>query len=92
MVLFYACFGLFSVSAAIASSTSYLTLEDDYLEFREDFKRRRIEKHQIEEVTWEKGCSVSVKLLSGEWVDLPGLGQNSQGLTNSVRAWLRRVN
>ena len=40
----------------------------------------------IASVTWEKGGGVYVKLKAGGWAK----GYNPQGLTNTVRAWLKR--
>ena len=88
MFLFYAFFGLLALAAAIESIAAYLRLEQNHLEFRSNFRRTRIDKCEIEQVTWQGGSGVSVKLRNGDWVQLPSLSENNQGLTNSVRAWL----
>jgi hypothetical protein len=44
----------------------------------------------ISSVSWEKGGGVFLKLTAGGFAKLPELGYNSQGLTNTVRAWLKR--
>lgn len=49
---------------------------------------RTIERQSIESVGWEAGVGVSMKLVDGAWVKLPYLG-NSQGCTNTIRAWLK---
>jgi len=65
-----------------------MQLGEEELDYRMNFKRVRIKKAEIQKVTWEAGCGVSVQLTNGSWHKLPGLGQNSQGVTNSIRAWL----
>ncbi len=50
-----------------------------------------IPKSEITKVTWEAGCGVSLLLSDGKWVKVPDLGHNSQGLTNSIRSWLKDV-
>jgi len=56
-----------------------------------DFQSRTIPRTEIESVTWEKGCGASIKLNNGKWVHLPSVGRNAQGLTNTLRAWLKRT-
>ena len=82
--------GLAATVGFLEVSTAYIQISDHQLCFRKNFKRTCIDKSEIKEVTWEAGCGVSVQLQSGEWTKLPELG-NSQGQTNSIRAWLRRL-
>jgi hypothetical protein len=56
-----------------------------------DFLSRTIPRAEVDSVTWEKGCGVSLLLRSGEAIKLPGVGRNAQGLTNTIRAWIRRT-
>jgi hypothetical protein len=56
-----------------------------------NFQSRTIARVEVESVTWEKGCGVSIKLRDGKWVRLPSVGRNAQGLTNTIRAWLKRT-
>jgi len=67
----------------------YIILEDNEIRFRGSFRKTVIPKNEIVRVTWEAGCGVSLLLSDGAWAKLPDLGENSQGLTNSLRAWLR---
>ena len=53
-------------------------------------RRRFVPRQEIESVTWEKGAGVAIRLYSGQWVRMPEVGPGSQGLTNSIRAWLKR--
>jgi hypothetical protein len=87
---------VFIVLAAIGCAgvleiaTSRIRLSDEVIEFGAVWTRKRYAAAQIESVTWASGCGVSLKLSQGGWVQLPDLGYNSQSLTNSVRAWLKR--
>ncbi len=90
MPLFYIGFGLFCFVAAIEVRTSYLRLGTEALEFRENFKSKAFPKAEIEKVTWEAGSGVSILLSSGEWIKVPTFFENSQGITNSIRAWLKK--
>ncbi len=90
MPLFYLGFGLFWLVTAIEAKTSYLRLGADALEFRENFKSAAFSKTQIEKVTWEAGCGVSMLLISGDWIRVPTFFENNQGITNSIRAWLNK--
>ena len=56
-----------------------------------DFISRTIPRSEIESVTWEKGCGASLKFRSGKGIRLPNVGLNAQGLTNTIRAWLKRT-
>jgi hypothetical protein len=37
----------------------------------------------------EQGRSRVAQTTSGEWVHLPGVGTSSQGLVNTLRAWIK---
>jgi hypothetical protein len=89
--IFFAGFGVFALLAALESLTSYIRLEEA-IHICSKFTARCIPKMEIERVTWEKGCGVSSQLTNGSWVQMPELFQNSQGLCNSVRAWLGKGN
>jgi len=82
--------GLF-VFAFFELSRIHVTLDLDKITFNHGFRRREIPRAKIESVTWAKGGGVSLKLVDGQWVGLPGVGRTSQGLTNSIRAWLKRT-
>ena len=56
-----------------------------------DFQSRTISRTEVDSVTWEAGCGASIKLRDGKWVRLPNVGRNPQGLTNTIRAWLKRT-
>jgi hypothetical protein len=69
---------------------SRIVLWGDALETRGLFFRRQYQASTIRGVKWEGGSGVSVELVQGGWVKLPELGYNSQSLTNTLRAWLKR--
>jgi hypothetical protein len=83
--------GLAAVACAgvVEVATSRIILSDDGIDFGPVWSRKRYTAAQIESVTWASGAGVSLRLSQG-WVQLPELGYNSQSLTNSVRAWLKR--
>ena len=56
-----------------------------------DYINRTIPRAEIKSVTWEAGCGASLILNEGQGVRLPNVGRNLQGLTNTIRAWLRRT-
>lgn len=67
-----------------------LILGEGVLEIRTLGKRKSCDVAELAGVTWEKGSGVALKLVSGGWLKLPELGYDSQALTNTVRAWLKR--
>ena len=86
---FFFAFGVVGLAALFESLTSYIRLEDDALCLRSRFTTSRVLRSKIRKVTWEKGSGVTLEFLDGSWVRLPEMFQNSQGLCNSIRAWLR---
>lgn len=68
-----------------------VTLEPDAILIRARGSKRRIDRAEIETVTWEAGAGVALRLKNGSWVKLPDTGHGSMGVANSVRAWLRRT-
>jgi hypothetical protein len=70
---------------------SRMVLSDAELEVRTLWQHRRYPASQVASVTWEAGCGVALRLSDGTWAKVPDLGYNSQGLTNTIRAWLKRA-
>lgn len=56
-----------------------------------DYQCRSIPRTEIESVTWEKGCGASLIMREGRGVHLPNVGRDPQGLTNTIRAWLKKT-
>lgn len=88
---FFVGFSALGVAGIVESFSSYIRLDDSEIRFRQAFGKAAIPKQEIEKVTWEAGCGVSLLLSNGKWVKVPDLGHNSQGLTNSIRSWLKDV-
>ena len=88
--LSFAGLTLIGIGGVIEVATSRVVLHDDRLECGNLWSRTRIPAGDIASVSWEKGGGVFVTLQTGGFAKLPELGYNSQGLTNTVRAWLKR--
>ena len=86
---FYIGFGVLCVAATLDAMTSYMELGDGSIKIRSCFIRREIAKSEIEKVSYAKGCPVTLQLETGRIVSVPSFGENSQGLTNSIRAWCK---
>lgn len=80
---------MFSFGLADAMS-SFVRLDPDALRMRNNFRCHTLGRNELVEVSWAKGCPVSVKVVSGTWVALPPLGDSS-AMANSIRAWLKRA-
>jgi hypothetical protein len=86
---FFIGFSILGVAGVVESFFMHIRLDESQISFRESFQKTVIPKGDIVKVTWEAGCGVSLLLSDGTWAKVPDLGQNSQGLTNSIRSWLR---
>ena len=85
-------FWALALGALVAIVQVWLTrvqLTSDGLYFRSGFESKFLPRKEIVSVTWEKGCGVSLKLVSGKWQKLPEVGRGAQAVTNSIRAWLK---
>jgi len=87
----FAVMTLVAALGFVEIGTTRLIIADDYLDVGPIWKRRRYQRADIKRVTWEKGAGVVLELNRGGWAKLPELGFNSQGLTNTIRAWLKRT-
>jgi hypothetical protein len=81
--------GALNIVAAVQHSMTQIILLPDRLEFGGIVGRTSIRKEEIESVTWEAGCGVSLRMKTQLWRRLPDLGR-AQGVCNSIRAWLKR--
>jgi hypothetical protein len=52
---------------------------------------RTVPRSDIDSVTWERPGAVLMKLRDGAWLRLPRVGNNPQGLANTIRSWLKRT-
>ena len=82
-------FGALNIAGAIQHLLARIVLLSDRIEFGGPFGRTSIAKTEIESVTWEAGCGVSLRMKSQSWRRIPDLGR-AQGVCNSIRAWLKR--
>ena len=90
VTLAFAGMTLMGLGGIVEVASSRVTLHDDALVCGTIWSRRRYPVTDIASVSWEKGGGVFLKLKAGGFAQLPELGYNSQGLTNTVRAWLKR--
>jgi hypothetical protein len=88
---FFAGFSILGAVGIVESFSSYVSLDATEIRFRETLKKTAIPRADIVQVTWEAGSGVSLRLSDGTWVKVPDLGHNSQGLTNSIRSWLKNT-
>lgn len=86
---FFGGFFLLGIAALFETLTEYVVLGANELRFRKSFRTVRIQKADITQITWTKGGGVSLKLGSGRWGMVPDMGHDTQGLTNSLRAWMK---
>ncbi len=86
----FAVMTLIAALGFVELGTTRVMLLDDSVEMGSIWKRRSLRRDEIKRVTWEKGAGVAFELNEGGWAKLPELGFNSQGLTNTIRAWLKR--
>ncbi len=81
--------GALSIVAAVQQAMTRIVLLPDRLEFGGLVGRTSIRKEEIESVTWEAGCGVSLRMKAQTWRRVPDLGR-APGVCNSIRAWLKR--
>jgi hypothetical protein len=82
--------GAIGLAGCLEVATSRLELTPEALEIRWLWSRRRYTRDEIQAVKFEWGAPVALQLTAGGWAKLPSVGLGSQGLANTLRAWLRR--
>jgi hypothetical protein len=85
---------ILSVAAAagfVQTLTTCIEFGEDSLVISSWFSTKQYARTTLESVTWEAGSGVALRLTDGAWLKLPELGHDSQALSNSIRAWLRRT-
>ena len=75
--------------SVVAVYTDRIDLDEYELRITHNFQRTVIPRANIEKATWAKGCGALLLLKDGRSIKMPGVGGNSQGLCNSVRAWVK---
>ena len=87
------CFVIFGAFWLVDVFTRHIALGSDSIHVFSisDFQAQTIPRAEIDSVTWEKDGGASLILRGGKAVGLPSVGRNVQGLTNTIRAWLKRT-
>jgi hypothetical protein len=81
---------LFGIAGLIDAITQRIELHDDRIVLVQNLRKRQYARRLFVKATWAKGVPVSLQTTSGEWVSLPGVGASSQGLVNTLRAWIKK--
>jgi hypothetical protein len=76
------------VAAVAESWLACIELLPEAVAVRTLLGRRRYERGIVQDVTWEKGSGVALRLTTGGWAKLPYLGHSNQAVAGAVRAWL----
>lgn len=82
---------LIGVAGLLEVATTRIRLSQTTLECGSLWSQHTYTAEEIASVTWEAGAGVCIKLAAGGWAKIPEMGYNSQGLTNTLRAWLKRA-
>ncbi|EDY81334.1 hypothetical protein VDG1235_952 [Verrucomicrobiia bacterium DG1235] len=53
------------------------------------FEKMEIGIDEIREVYWQKGCQCVLIKNDGEKISIPNPGTTNQGITNSIKAWMK---
>ena len=90
--LFAATLALASVALAGAfdAFTSKVEIYPEHLVVVANLRRREYGRSQFVSVSAAKGVPITLQLQSGGNLELPPVGKNTQGMANSLRAWLRK--
>jgi hypothetical protein len=71
--------------------TQRVELHADRIVIVRNLRRRVYPRQMFVKAAWGKGVPVSIQKVTGEWVDLPAVGASSQGLANTLRAWIGKA-
>ena len=82
----YALAGPFWIAEIFLTS---IVLDGDTILIWSRFRCRTLSRAEVSKVTWAAGCGAWLELQDGTGVQLPSLGRSAQGLTNTIRAWLK---
>jgi hypothetical protein len=83
---------IFAVIAFIDTLLSRVIIFPEELEIYSNFRRRNYPRSAFISAAWAKGCPVSLQFGEGGWLRLPPVGSTSQGMVNTLRAWLNSKN
>jgi len=79
------------IAGILDALTQRIELHDDRLVIVRNLRRREYPRAMFVKAQWSKGVPVSLQTAAGEWVHLPGVGASSQGLVNTLPAWINKV-
>jgi hypothetical protein len=84
--------GLLAFAAAGVADvlTMRVVLNPESIVIVRNLRRREYPRGMFVKATWAKGVPVSLQREDGTWVHLPGVGTSSQGMVNTLRAWIAR--
>jgi hypothetical protein len=88
--LFFAGFVILSCASLLEAFSRRIILGQDTLQVANLWSNKDYARSEIRSVTWARSCPVSLQLSDGRWVKLPEVESSSQGVVNTIRAWLKR--
>ena len=80
---------VFIILAFIDSLTAKIILLQDRLLVTSNFKTKVYYKSEVSQVKRDGG-SVFINLNDSNWIKIENIGGNTQSISNSIRAWLKR--
>ena len=80
----------FAIAGAIDALTSKVEVFPERLVVVANLRRREHIRSEFVSVSWAKGVPVVLQSKSGENLRLPAVGSSAQGLTNTLRAWIKK--
>jgi hypothetical protein len=86
----FLCLVPLGIAGVIDALTQRIELHEEHIVIVYNLRRREYPRSLFVKAHWSKGVPVSLQTTSGEWVHLPGVGSSSQGLVNTLRAWIRK--
>jgi hypothetical protein len=85
--------GVLAVVAVAGAFDAFMTRVELYPERMvvvANLRRREYSRSAFTGVSWAKGVPVTLQLRSGAVLKLPEVGRSTQGVCNSIRAWLKK--
>ena len=82
---------MISVGAIAELAMSRIAFVGETMQVANLWSVRSFRRDEIRSVKWEGGVGVSIEVENGKWLNLPDFGLNSQGVVNTVRAWLKKT-
>ena len=80
---------IFAALGVLDVVTQRVELHQDRMVIVRNLRRREYPRAMFVKAQWAKGVPVSLQTTTGEWVQLPAVGGTSQGLVNTLRAWIK---